>query len=182
MRDYAPSRGYAFLVLGALLLVFSRLILPALYPLFVIKNMDTGGQAPMMFTEGIEYAIKQLTIIGIISSFLGVIDIFRNQNRFCVKCGFKGRFIGRKFDERTEQALDSFRPKNDKVDDVSGGRKISITEQPIKPLIKMLSFRDESKRQDALATLKEITGMDFGEDQSRWENWYMQSKQSGLEE
>lgn len=172
MRDYAPPRGYAFLVFGAFLLIFSRIILPALLPLFVINGMENPGHPAFIFTEEMQYAIKQLSIVGVLGVFLGAWDIMRNQNRYCVVCGFKGRFIKRKFDAKTEQALEAFKPK---VDTNSPEKKSTVPlakNQPLKPLMKMLGFKDEKIRKDALNTLKEITGENFGEDQDAWEEWH----------
>ncbi len=173
MRDYASARGYALVVFGALLLVLTKFVLPAIQPLFLTLN--GGNSSTMIFTDGIDYAIKQLFMVGVISSFFGVFDIAKNQNKFCLACGFKGRFHSKKFDAKTSNALESFKAtdnaKSNNLSIKNKNNKIS-PKQPILPLIKMLSLKNKSKRDDALNTLKYITGKNFGENQERWEQWH----------
>ncbi|MFW5856514.1 MAG: hypothetical protein ACOCX4_01440 [Planctomycetota bacterium] len=162
IRDYAPPRPYAFLLFGGFLLVLGRLVLP--------------GIRPGLFVPGFDAVFPRLYYAGIAACLLGGFDLFINETRYCVACGFRGRFPRKRMDAKTAAAVAEFR-KERPVEARKAAKQPPVgTGQSVGPLIRMLRMKDPSMRADAAATLREVTGQDFGEDADAWDAWWAEHK------
>jgi hypothetical protein len=184
MRDYASARSYAFIIFGAMLLVLAQIVLPAFLPLFASISTDAKSAADIFSgLENFKSAIYSLKIGGIASILLGFFDLFRNEAVFCLRCGFRSRTPKKRFDDKTAEALGRAMPavKSEgqfatrKADNI---KPVVAPDQPISPLIKMLDLKSDKMRSDAIMTLKEVTGQDFGEDVQAWKEWWEENKAS----
>ena len=62
----------------------------------------------------------------------------------------------------------------DWIQEGAGKALVKIGDPSIQPLIGLVNHRQRSVRMRAEALLKEITGQDFGSDQSKWQSWWTQ--------
>jgi len=149
-RDYPPSRAYALLTIGLALLFAARYLHPSIFnvpPAEIAKFLVAGG----------------------LLAALGVWDLLRHGNRFCAACGFRFRAV---FSRRTE-IFGACSPANSARKD----EKAPLARHtPIEPLLACLRFKDERMRRDAVASLCQLTGQNFGEDAAAWEKWWQENK------
>ncbi|UCE46512.1 MAG: HEAT repeat domain-containing protein [Phycisphaerales bacterium] len=66
----------------------------------------------------------------------------------------------------------------DWIQDGASKALIRIGDPSIQPLIDLIDSSQSSVRMKAQASLKEITGQDFGYDRSKWQSWWTQKKTS----
>ncbi len=164
-KDYAPPRGYALAIVGLILIALARVVNPA-----ILMLPDAS-------------ASQRWLIAGILVLAYGMMHLVRHGNRFCGVCGFKFREIqnqpyavGSSTRSRTESA--------GKYADSSAGSASADTNSgtlnpntPIEPILACLRFNDPAMRVDAAASLKKLTGQDFGEDADAWNCWWKENKE-----
>jgi hypothetical protein len=164
--------------LGVVLLVLGHLILPGLLPLFhLLRGFETGIQEPSLTAMGrFTMTAHQILWMGIAVTLLGFVDRFRDKGVFCLRCGLRLRRPATGLPAVTRNALEAGAPKAQKnglqaAPSSSGAVRGREQQQALPPLVKMLDLKSHQMREDALATLKELTGQDFGFDSAAWNEW-----------
>ncbi len=182
--DYPPARGYALMLGGMALLFAGGFLDPAvLHPKL----------APEMFW---------LVAIGALLALYGANWLVRHDNRFCQDCGYRFRRpLAAPADARTpapggvagalmkatgfgvgesEEARAARRfvaPSSTPSTSPASERSATINPNtPVEPILACLKFRDPKQRETAAATLRKLTGRDFGTDHAAWAAWWEENK------
>lgn len=183
LRDYANPRAYGFLFFGAFMMLMATLLLPLLEPLYVLPLYAAAKASKSAFEVNLEMldpltrAIRHTFGLGLVCLFFGFFDLRRDGGRFCAICGFRGRFLKRKFDEKTGEALSRLQGRMHRDDEADDAGALAPG-QPVKPLLKMLRFKNDGMRLQAVTTLTRLTGENFGDDADAWDAWYAEHGES----
>ncbi len=151
-RDYPPGRAYALLTVGLALLFAGRYLQPNIFtvpPAEITRFLTAGG----------------------LLAALGMWDILRHGNRFCAACGFRFRAF-----PQSQKNFVCCPPPTAVAQRQEEKTRPLDRNTPIEPILACLRFKDESMRRDAISSLRQLTGQDFGDDIASWEKWWKENK------
>jgi hypothetical protein len=192
IRDHASPRAWVLLGLGAAILLGWRLVLPVVLPLLVNAAFGAEPADPERLNTAlaaVDHMKRWLLFAGLACALLGALDVILDGSRYCARCGFRGRYPRRRLDPQTAAAVSHLQEatrsaRQERTGGTTAGPRGDThhapppVEQPVAPLIRMLRLKNPEMRRDAAATLREVTGEDFGEDADAWEAWWEANRET----